>query len=108
MSFKREDSALPVSQRYWLVCGIVRMILAADGRGPRRGPRDQGATLSRYLALCYPTEGIRLRVPSKVPDFQNGCIVPDDGGVGRSLTGLKQRFGESRVDLMAYGRTQWS
>ena len=23
-------------------------------------------------------------------------------------TGLKQRFGESRVDLMAYGRTQWS
>jgi hypothetical protein len=25
-----------------------------------------------------------------------------------SLTGLKQRFGESRVDLMGYGRTQWS
>jgi hypothetical protein len=25
-----------------------------------------------------------------------------------SLTGLKQRFGESRVDLMAYGRTPWS
>ena len=24
------------------------------------------------------------------------------------LAGLKQRFGESRVDLMAYGRTQWS
>jgi hypothetical protein len=24
------------------------------------------------------------------------------------LTGLKQRFGESRVDLMAYGRTPWS
>ena len=24
------------------------------------------------------------------------------------LTGLKQRFGESRVGLMAYGRTQWS
>jgi hypothetical protein len=23
-------------------------------------------------------------------------------------TGLKQRFGESRVDLMAYGRTPWS
>ena len=23
-------------------------------------------------------------------------------------TGLKQRFGESRVGLMAYGRTQWS
>jgi len=25
-----------------------------------------------------------------------------------SLAGLKQRFGESRVDLMAYGRTPWS
>jgi hypothetical protein len=25
-----------------------------------------------------------------------------------SNTGLKQRFGESRVGLMAYGRTQWS
>jgi ParB-like chromosome segregation protein Spo0J len=25
-----------------------------------------------------------------------------------ALTGLKQRFGESRVDLMAYGRTPWS
>jgi putative SOS response-associated peptidase YedK len=25
-----------------------------------------------------------------------------------ALTGLKQRFGESRVDLMAYGRTRWS
>src|SRR5258706_6409143 len=25
-----------------------------------------------------------------------------------SITGLKQRFGESRVDLMAYGRTPWS
>ena len=24
------------------------------------------------------------------------------------LTGLKQGFGESRVDLMAYGRTPWS
>ena len=28
--------------------------------------------------------------------------------VAASFTGLKQRFGESRVDLMAYGRTQWS
>jgi hypothetical protein len=26
----------------------------------------------------------------------------------RSETGLKQRFGESRVDLMAYGRAPWS
>ena len=26
----------------------------------------------------------------------------------RGLTGLKQGFGESRVDLMAYGRTPWS
>jgi hypothetical protein len=26
----------------------------------------------------------------------------------RCLTGLKQRFGESRVDLMAYGRAPWS
>jgi hypothetical protein len=25
-----------------------------------------------------------------------------------TITGLKQRFGESRVDLMAYGRTQRS
>ena len=25
-----------------------------------------------------------------------------------NVAGLKQRFGESRVDLMAYGRTQWS
>jgi mRNA interferase MazF len=25
-----------------------------------------------------------------------------------ALTGLKQRFGESRVGLMAYGRTPWS
>jgi hypothetical protein len=24
------------------------------------------------------------------------------------IAGLKQRFGESRVDLMAYGRTPWS
>ena len=24
------------------------------------------------------------------------------------VTGLEQRFGESRVDLMAYGRTPWS
>ena|SRR5271165_2981332 len=28
--------------------------------------------------------------------------------ISDSLTGLKQRFGESRVDLMAYGRTPWS
>jgi type I restriction enzyme M protein len=27
---------------------------------------------------------------------------------GLAQTGLKQRFGESRVDLMAYGRTPWS
>jgi hypothetical protein len=26
----------------------------------------------------------------------------------RTLAGLKQRFGESRVDLMAYGRAPWS
>jgi hypothetical protein len=26
----------------------------------------------------------------------------------RHLAGLKQRVGESRVDLMAYGRTPWS
>ena len=25
-----------------------------------------------------------------------------------TYAGLKQRFGESRVDLTAYGRTQWS
>jgi hypothetical protein len=25
-----------------------------------------------------------------------------------TVAGLKQRFGESRVDLMAYGRTPWS
>ena len=28
--------------------------------------------------------------------------------VRKTITGLKQRFGESRVDLIAYGRTQWS
>ena len=28
--------------------------------------------------------------------------------VSAALTGLKQRFGESRADLMAYGRTPWS
>ena len=28
--------------------------------------------------------------------------------LGFALTGLKQRSGESRVDLMAYGRTRWS
>jgi DNA invertase Pin-like site-specific DNA recombinase len=31
-----------------------------------------------------------------------------DAGDVLIVTGLKQRFGESRVDLMAYGRTQWS
>ena len=31
------------------------------------------------------------------------CGVFPDG-----ITGLKQRFGESLVDLMAYGRTPWS
>jgi hypothetical protein len=33
---------------------------------------------------------------------------PDAYGRRRTVTGLKQRFGENRVDLMAYGRTPWS
>jgi hypothetical protein len=37
-------------------------------------------------------------------------IVCPNGHLGFApiKTGLKQRFGESRVDLMAYGRTPWS
>jgi len=31
-------------------------------------------------------------------------VEPPTGGIA----GLKQRVGESRVDLMAYGRTPWS
>src|SRR5712672_2903318 len=33
---------------------------------------------------------------------------PIDGSLQTRVAGLKQRFGESRVDLMAYGRTPWS
>jgi hypothetical protein len=33
---------------------------------------------------------------------------PPTGSKHSPQTGLKQRFGESRVDLMAYGRTPWS
>ena len=36
------------------------------------------------------------------------CGAPKALTLELCLTGLKQRFGESRVDLMAYGRTQWS
>jgi hypothetical protein len=70
-------------------------------------------------------EADKARVEGRVP--QSGeeeavvhveplCIVAlgpwhDVGGAQQgwfSDAGLKQRFGESRVDLMAYGRTPWS
>jgi hypothetical protein len=35
-----------------------------------------------------------------------GAADQIDNSTEAGLTGLKQRFGESRVDLMAYGRTQ--
>jgi hypothetical protein len=36
------------------------------------------------------------------------CLFMDGVFLSPCITGLKQRFGESRVDLIAYGRTQWS
>jgi alkanesulfonate monooxygenase SsuD/methylene tetrahydromethanopterin reductase-like flavin-dependent oxidoreductase (luciferase family) len=57
---------------------------------------ERGARTNEYLGLwqaCW--------APGKV---KWDCRRPEL----QSQTGLKQRFGESRVDLMAYGRTQWS
>ena len=59
-----------------------------------------------YANTCNPTNtGIDLfglNPYSSGPQFDNGV----DYSVINA--GLQQRFGESRVDLMAYGRTPWS
>jgi hypothetical protein len=47
-------------------------------------------------------------VPGPLLDKLGARLALGAGPVDRTLTGLKQRFGESRVDLMAYGRTPWS
>ena len=37
-----------------------------------------------------------------------GVLDDEQAKIAGGNTGLKQRSRESRVDLMAYGRTQWS
>jgi hypothetical protein len=45
-------------------------------------------------------------------DLGEPCVLAQQVGQSAALkpthAGLKQRFGESRVDLMAYGQTPWS
>ena len=96
-----------------------------------RGPLDLLGRLNFLKNFVYQTLGIRARLYEGSHLIAGMCIwfiyllwakppisnlvsvifspaYAQTDGLPLSLTGLKQRFGENRVDLIAYGRTRWS
>ena len=67
------------------------------------------ATFGRGLELMaamLASAGQRVELDADGVGGEGSACQP--GPLDRALAGLKQCFGESRVDLMAYGRTPWS
>jgi predicted nucleotidyltransferase len=73
----------------------------------------RGIELILRVVLAWATAQPKIRAVALVGSHARGTAGPDSDIDLMLLatdpeTGLKQRFGESRVDLMAYGRTPWS
>jgi hypothetical protein len=62
------------------------------------------------LSKATPRRGWFLLDTARVDTFKHTMEVQSRivSDIQADEAGLKQRFGESRVDLMAYGRTPWS
>jgi predicted ATPase len=107
------------------VLPIIVALMATRARGlvllenPEAHIHPRGQTKLGELAARAAAGGVQVLVETHSDHFMDGVrIAVRDGLVmpgevsfhyfDRSGAGLKQRFGESRVDLMAYGRTPWS
>jgi hypothetical protein len=96
-------------------CDVAKNDLAADydltPDGMRLHVTETKRRYNRKIERCEITVGAPSII-EKVRARAVDCPVTPCDGKGRQgnprQAGLKQRFGESRVDLMAYGRTPWS
>jgi hypothetical protein len=91
------------------IVAVNGCIYGRDDHPLKIDPRDAE---KRYFKLCGQAFWDLI---SNDPQFYQRIVVPIDKEAKKkdenfrtTYTGLKQRFGESRVDLMAYGRTPWS
>src|SRR5712671_1098147 len=77
--------------------------------GPPGAPFETPDEHGRVIGMTPATlAAIRPHLTLFGPPQPNAASTDPFVAAALSETGLKQRFGESRVDLMAYGRTQWS
>jgi hypothetical protein len=91
----------------------IKRILADFAQHPELAKiLDKSATsFSREAAhdlVSRRLEALTYLTPGLLKDHFDKCIENTNKAHELCNTGLKQRLGESRVELMAYGRTQWS